>query len=358
MTVRIRPHLLELPSYRPGRRPDQVAARNAVKLSSNESPFAPLPGVAESIAAAAAGANRYPDSNQGPLRDLIAGDLGVAADQVVVAGGTLAMFGPLLQCVVSEGDEVVFAWRTFEAPVTATAVLGGRPVLVPLRDWRHDLDAMAGAMTGRTRAVVVCNPNNPTGTVVKPEDLKRFLGKVPSETLVVLDEAYRDFVTDPDFPDGVDLLRAGHTNIAVLRTFSKAHGLAGIRIGHCITSQRLAAVLTRLVPVFSVSRLAEAAGIASMSPKATREKELRLRLTVHERERIRSRLGELGLDVPPSEGNFVWLPVGEQAAELAEKLESDGVIVRAYPPDGVRVTVGLPEENEAFLAAVAPLIAG
>ena len=269
MTVRIRPHLLELPSYRAGRRPNQVAAENAVKLSSNESPFPLLPGVAESIAAATPEVNRYPDSSQGPLRDLLADNLGVDAGRVVVAGGSMTIFGPLLQCVVAEGDEVVFAWRTFEAPITATAVLAGRPVFVPLRDSRHDLSAMADAMTERTRAVVVCNPNNPTGTVVHTEELLQFLKRVPPETLVVLDEAYHDFATDPEVPDGMELLRSGHENLAVLRTFSKAQGLAGLRIGYCVTSERLATVLTRLVPVFSVSRLAEAAAIASIGREAS-----------------------------------------------------------------------------------------
>jgi histidinol-phosphate aminotransferase len=356
MTVRIRPHLLELPSYRAGRRPNQVAAENAVKLSSNESPFPLLPGVAESIAAATPEVNRYPDSSQGPLRDLLADNLGVDAGRVVVAGGSMTIFGPLLQCVVAEGDEVVFAWRTFEAPITATAVLAGRPVFVPLRDSRHDLSAMADAMTERTRAVVVCNPNNPTGTVVHTEELLQFLKRVPPETLVVLDEAYHDFATDPEVPDGMELLRSGHENLAVLRTFSKAQGLAGLRIGYCVTSERLATVLTRLVPVFSVSRLAEAAAIASIGREASDEKDRRTQLVVAERERIRTRLREVGIDTPRSEANFVWLPVGESSAQLTEKLEAEGVIARAYPPDGMRVTVGLPEENDAFLAAAIPLL--
>ncbi len=356
MTVRIRPHLLDLPSYRAGRRPSQVAVGNAVKLSSNESPFPLLPGVAESISAAAGELNRYPDPNQGALRDVIAEDLGVDASQVVVAGGTLALFGPLLQCVVAEGDEVVFAWRTFEAPVTATAILGGRPVLVPLRDWRHDLVAMADVVTERTRAVVVCNPNNPTGTVVKNGEARQFLDRIPPDTLVLFDEAYVDFVTDPDVPDGVELLRAGYENVASLRTFSKAQGLAGLRVGYCVTSERLAAVLTRLVPVFSVSRLAQAGAVASMSPEASKEKTARLQLTTSERERVSTRLREAGIGVPASQGNFVWLPVGESSAELAGKLEAEGVIARAYPPDGVRVTIGLPEENDAFLAAATPLL--
>ncbi|MGH9170722.1 MAG: histidinol-phosphate transaminase [Acidimicrobiales bacterium] len=356
MTVTIRQYLLDLPSYRPGRRPGQTANPGAVKLSSNESPFPLLPGVAESVAAELAQSNRYPDANASSLREVIAGQLGVDAACVVAAGGSVTIISPLLQCVVAPGDEVVYAWRTFEACVTATAVLGGKGVAVPLRDWRHDLESMADAVTERTRAIVVCNPNNPTGTVVHTEEMRRLLERVPSETLVVLDEAYWDFVADGEVPDGTELFREGYDNLAILRTFSKARGLAGLRIGYCVTSEPLAEVLRRLIPVFSISRVAEAAAVAAMSPQATTEMDRRVKVILAERERLSARLRELGFDVPKSEGNFVWIPLGEASSEFAEKLEAEGVIARSFPPDGVRVTVGLPDENDAFLRAATPLL--
>jgi histidinol-phosphate aminotransferase len=263
----------------------------------------------------------------------------------------------LVQSFNDPGTSIAFAWRSFEMYPLLARVAGARAVQVPLVPGRpggpadtHDLDALAAAVDDSTRVVFVCNPNNPTGTAVRRTPLERFLDAVPADTLVVLDEAYREFVTDPDVPDGLELMR-GRPNVAVLRTFSKAWGLAGLRVGYLIAEDPAVAEAVRRTHVpFSVSTLAQAAAVAAL----TSEEEVRRRCAAvtTERERLVTALRERGLDVSDSQANFVWLPVGEQAAELATALEARAVITRPFAGEGIRVTVGTPEEDDAFLAAL------
>jgi histidinol-phosphate aminotransferase len=241
-------------------------------------------------------------------------------------------------------------------------VAGARPVQVPLVPGRpggpadtHDLDALAAAVDETTRLVFVCNPNNPTGTAVRRTELERFLAAVPEDTLVVLDEAYREFVTDPDVPDGLELIR-GRPNVAVLRTFSKAWGLAGLRVGYLVAEDPAVADAVRRTHVpFSVSMLAQAAAVAALAS----EDEVRRRCAAvtGERERLTAALRERGLDVSDSQANFVWLPTGERTAELAAALESRAVITRPFAGQGIRVTVGTTEEDDVFLAALDEVLA-
>src|SRR4051795_5908504 len=227
---RLRAVLAAIPRYVPGR-PARDDGRT-FKLSSNENPYPPLPSVLEAVARAAATMNRYPDMGSARLVEAIATRLGVPAECVVPGTGSVAVLGHLVQSVCDEGDEVVFAWRSFEAYPIVTQVCGARPVPVPLTpDARHDLPAMAAAVTDRTRLVLVCSPNNPTGPAVHAQELEAFLDRVPRSVLVVLDEAYVEFVRDEKVPDGLAVWRR-HRNVAVLRTFSKAYGLAGLRGGH------------------------------------------------------------------------------------------------------------------------------
>jgi histidinol-phosphate aminotransferase len=225
---------------------------------------------------------------------------------------------------------------------------------VPLTpDLRHDLDATCGAITAATRLVFVSNPHNPTGTAVGRDELARFLGAVPGDVLVVLDEAYREFVTDPDVGDGL-CLAAEHDNVAVLCTFSKAYGLAGARAGYFVAPPSVAAGVRTVGVPFAVSRLAQAAASASLD--CMHELAARCAEVVAERERVRGALLDHGYEVPDSQANFVWLPLGEQTVAFDRHLLAHGVVVRAFPPDGVRVTIGLPEENDAFLAAAAAFL--
>jgi histidinol-phosphate aminotransferase len=242
-------------------------------------------------------------------------------------------------------------------------VAGARAVQVPLTPGRpggpadtHDLDALAAAIDDTTRVVFVCNPNNPTGTAVRRGPLERFLDAVPEGTLVVLDEAYREFVTDPDVPDGLELMR-GRPNVAVLRTFSKAWGLAGLRVGYLVAEDPAVADAVRRTHVpFSVSTLAQAAAVAALA--SADEVRRRCAAVVAERERLTAALRERGLDVADSQANFVWLPLGERTAEVAAALEARAVITRPFAGEGIRVTVGTPEEDDVFLDALDDVRAG
>ena len=263
MSVHLRPVLSSLPAYVPGRN-----VPGAIKLASNETPYPPLPHVIERIAAAAQAANRYPDSNSTALVAALAERHGVDAAQVVVGCGSVSLCTQLTQAVADADDEVIYAWRSFEAYPIITAVSGASSVQVPLVDYTHDLDAMAERITGKTRLIFVCNPNNPTGTVVDRDALVAFLRRVPDDVVVALDEAYREFVRDPDVPDGLTLLDE-HPNLIVLRTFSKAYGLAGLRVGYAVAADpALAAALRQTHVPFSVTTVAQEAALASLEPAA------------------------------------------------------------------------------------------
>ncbi|PPK65663.1 histidinol-phosphate transaminase [Actinokineospora auranticolor] len=349
MTVhpRLRPVVESMPTYRPG---PKVAAPSGEMflLGANESPDGPLPPVAAAIAAAAAGANRYPDYASTELVNTLADTLGVPAAQVAVGCGSVGVVGNLLSAAAEPGGQVVYAWRSFEAYPTLTRLAGMSPVPVPLRDDRHDLTAMAAAVTDQTRAVLVCNPNNPTGTVVHRRELESFLDDLPPEVLVLLDEAYVEYVRDRESPDGLDLL-AGRPSLAVVRTFSKAYGLAGLRVGYAVADERVARAARTTGLSFAVNRIAQAAAVASL--RAGDELTARVETTVKEVGRVRSALLDLGLPVPASEGNFVWLGLGADTAAFTSACAAAGVAVRAFPGEGVRVSIGDTRANNAFLAA-------
>jgi histidinol-phosphate aminotransferase len=326
----------------------------AIKLASNETPYPPLAHVLERIAEAAGDVNRYPDNGSVELTEAIAAKIGVAVAQVRVGCGSVSLCTQLVQSVADADDEVLYAWRSFEAYPIITAVSGASSIQVPLdADQVHDLAAMAAGITGKTRLVFVCNPNNPTGTAVGRDALVRFLRAVPPDVVVALDEAYREFVTDPGVPDGLSLL-ADFPNLIVLRTFSKAYGLAGLRVGYAVAADpALAGALGQTQVPFAVTSVGQAAALASLEPPAESQLLARVADLVGERDRVYGELRDLGYDVPPSQANFVWLPLGAATAEWAAGCEQRGVIVRAFAGSGARVTIGTPEENNRFLAAAA-----
>ncbi|WP_433785047.1 histidinol-phosphate transaminase [Actinomycetospora sp. CA-101289] len=344
MPVRLRDDLAALPAYVAGR-----TVPGAVKLASNEMPLPPLPAVLAAIARAAEAGNRYPDIAVTTLTARLAEHHGLDPARIAVGCGSVALCGQLVQSVCAPGDEVVFAWRSFEAYPIVALTGHAHAVRVPLTDGHvHDLDAMAAAVTPRTRMVFVCNPNNPTGTAVGEAALRRFLAEVPSDVLVVLDEAYREFVGDPDVPDGL-ALAAEHDNVCVLRTFSKAHRLAGLRVGYAVAPPELAAALRGVSVPFAVSAPAQAAALAALDHLD--ELLADCAGAVSEVARMTGELRSLGYEVPPSQANFVWLPLGERAAEFAAHALENKVVVRAFAGDGVRVSAGSPEEVDLFLAA-------
>ncbi|MEU6840879.1 histidinol-phosphate transaminase [Streptomyces sp. NPDC046716] len=345
---KLRAELAGIPAYKPGK-PAAAGGPVAYKLSSNENPYPPLPGVMERAIAAAGAFNRYPDMACTGLMNELADRFGVPVTHLATGTGSVGVAQQLLQATSGPGDEVIYAWRSFEAYPIITQISGATSVRVPLTgDEVHDLDAMADAITDRTRLIFVCNPNNPTGTVVRRAELERFLDRVPSDVLVVLDEAYREFIRDPEVPDGVEIYR-DRPNVAVLRTFSKAYGLAGLRVGFAIAHEPVAAALRQTAVPFGVSQLAQDAAVASLRM----EDELlgRVGSLVSERTRVVDALRDQGWTVPETQANFVWLRLGEKTMDFAAACEAAGVVVRPFAGEGMRATIGETEANDIFLQA-------
>lgn len=343
-----------LPPYVPGAR-GLPGAQPPVKVSSNENPQPPLPSVLEALGAGGAAINRYPDMYATDLVERLAERHGVDPAQVVVANGSVSVLAHLLQTFAGPGDEVLYAWRSFEAYPILTLLTGATPVTVPLdAAARHDLPAMASAVTERTKVVMVCSPNNPTGPAVHADEFAAFMEAVPGHVVVVLDEAYLEYVDDPDAVRGADLY-GRYENLVVLRTFSKAYGLAGLRVGYAVAAAELVDAVRKAVTPFSVSGVAQFAAIASID--AEEELLLRVKETVAERSRVKAALEEQGWSMPDAQGNFVWIAAGERTAELVAHLAAQEpvVLVRPFMGDGVRVSIGSPEENDAVIAALASL---
>lgn len=334
-----------LPAYVQGK-----SIPNAVKLSSNENPYAPLASVLETVREQAASFNLYPDMSARDLVERIAHHLDVRPEEIAVGAGSVEVAAQLIHACAGEGDEVMFAWRSFEAYPILVRVAGATPVPVPLTaDDRHDLDAMLDAITDRTRLILVCTPNNPTGATVTSDEMQAFLERVPSDILVVIDEAYTHFDDDPESVNGLEVFRR-YSNVAVLHTFSKAYGLAGLRVGYAVAHEDVAANLRRVAVPFGVSALAQTAAIASLD--AEEELQDRIDIIRLERSRVLSALRGGGLEVFNSMGNFVWLRTGANTASIDEALRERGIVARAFPNDGIRVTIGTPEMNDRFIAAI------
>ncbi|HET9500292.1 MAG TPA: histidinol-phosphate transaminase [Marmoricola sp.] len=336
-----------IPAYVPGRPPTPRPGLTTYKLSSNENPYPPLPGVLDEVAGAAATMNRYPDMGAAQMYAALADRLGVVPEQLAAGTGSVAVLYHLLQAFCETGDEVVYAWRSFEAYPIAVSVVGATSVQVPVTaQGRHDLDAMAAAVTDRTRVVVVCTPNNPTGPAVRHQELVAFLEKVPSHVLVVVDEAYLEFVRGDDRVDGLALVRE-HANVVVMRTFAKAYGLAGLRVGYLVGREPIATAVRACGLPFGVSALAQVAVVASLS----REAELleRVDAIVVERERVCAALAEQGWQLPDAQGNFIWFALGDRTGDFAAACEEAGIMVRPFADEGARVSIGEPAANDILL---------
>ncbi|HET8560544.1 MAG TPA: histidinol-phosphate transaminase [Marmoricola sp.] len=344
---RPRPAIANIPAYVPGKPPAARPGLTTWKLSSNENPFPPPPAVVRAVADAAASMNRYPDMGCTTLYAALARRLAVEPQQLAAGTGSVAVLYHLLQAFCDPGDEVVHAWRSFEAYPIAVAVTGAVSVQVPLtHDARHDLDAMAAAVTDRTRVVIVCTPNNPTGPSVTHHQLEEFVARIPGDVLVVVDEAYREFVRADDPADPMRLLPR-HPNVVVMRTFAKAYGLAGLRVGFLVADQQIATAVRACALPFGVSSVAQAAALACLDDEATLLN--RVDEIVGERERVVAALREQGWDVPDAQGNFVWFGVGDRAADFAESADQAGIVVRPFAGDGVRVSIGERPANDVLL---------
>jgi len=321
-----------------------------VKLSSNESAFAPLPSVRLAIERSIADVHRYPDFPAHGLIEALAEHLRVDQGMIAVDSGSSALCRAVIETAISPGEEVVMARPTYELYERFTVVAGARPVPVPLDALgRHDLGAMRDALGPETRAVFICNPNNPTGTTVSDAALRHFLDDAPPDVLVVLDEAYREFAGNAAASTDAATLVTDHDNLVVLRTFSKAYGLAGLRVGYAIGAPQFIVELHKVIMPFSVSGAAQRAAIASL--QSGRELQERIVTVVEERARMTSALRRMGLLVPDSAANFVWIGLGADSDGFVRCCEAGGVLIRHLPPDGARVTVGTREENDRFLVA-------
>ena len=352
-TVRIRPDVAALPAYVPGASPDAESPVEIAKLSSNELPFPPQDAVVEAITRAATGANRYPEMTGESLTQALARRWGVESEQVVVGNGSVALIQHLLDAVCEPGDEVVIPWRSFEAYPICVAVAGARAVRIPLTpDARHDVPAMLAAITPRTRVVMACTPNNPTGTILTAEELAELVAGVPRDVVVLIDEAYLDFVTDPRAGDALTLL-AGAPNLVVSRTFSKAHALAGMRVGYLVCAPGLAAAIRSVATPFGVNLPAQTAAVAALGQTELGRTAERSAAVAAERDRVVASLRTQGWEVPEAHGNFFWLGVGEETMALSEHFRAAGILVRPFAGEGVRVSIGTTSDNERVLAAAA-----
>ena len=346
-TPQLRDALNRLPAYAAGKPPVGSSDLTPYKLSSNENPFGPLPGVMEAITKAAGDMNRYPDPMSNALAEALAERHGVPREHVALGTGSVGVLQQLVQITAGPGDEVLYAWRSFEAYPIMSIIAGATPVQVPLAPGhRHDLSAMLAAITENTRLIMVCTPNNPTGAVVLQSELDDFLDQVPPHILVVIDEAYVEFDRHDASVRGLDTYRS-RPNVAVLRTFSKAYGLAGMRVGFCIAHSPVAQALRQTQVPFGVSSVAQAAAIASLqSEDALME---RVDHLVQERQRVEAALAEQGWDLPQSHANFIWFPLGDRNGEFVDACEAVNLSIRRYADDGVRVTIAETEANDRLL---------
>jgi histidinol-phosphate aminotransferase len=346
-----RPVVNRLPRYAAGKPPVAVDGLASYKLSSNENPLPPLPAVVDAIARQT-DFNRYPDPLSSQLRATLAEFLDVPADDIVTGAGSLGALNQILATFAGQNDdgkadEVIYAWRSFEAYPISVGLAGAESVRVPVTaDGRHDLDAMAAAVSARTKVILLCTPNNPTGPALTAAETEQFIRSVPSNVVVVIDEAYQEFVRAEDAVDGIALYRK-YPNVVVLRTFSKAHGLAGLRVGYSVSGPELTQHLRVAATPFAVSQIAEKAAMVSVQNYGQVVE--RVQTLVDERTRVTAGLRDLGWPVPDAQGNFVWLKLGAEAVRFAELAGERALSVRAFPGEGVRVSIGEPEANSRFL---------
>ena len=341
---KVREDLLSLPAYKAGQKLQPREGIEVFKLSSNENTYSPLPSVVDEIAKAAATVNRYPDPFNTEMITAIAKSLNVKPENIAVGTGAVAVLGHVIEAMAGFGDEVIYPWRSFEAYPIAIQLSQVTGVPVPLKsDESHDLDAMAAAVTDKTKMILVCSPNNPTGNAISKNELETFMQKVPSRVLVVIDEAYCDFVTDDSKVKGMEFFNK-YENVALLRTFSKSHGLAGLRVGFAIAQPEIADFIRRTALPFGINNLAQVAAVASLSDLAAIELKARVDEIAAERNRIVEKLRGAGWKIGDSDANFYWLKTANPEA-LKNACEEIGIAVRPFP-EGVRITVGEPAANQ------------
>ena len=355
LSPRVRAVIEALPTYKAGKKAQAVDGLNPYKLSSNEIALEPLPSVLSVIHQAAREINRYPDPFATELLAALAQKLNVSADHIAIGTGSVGVCQQIVQAMVDAGDEVVFAWRSFEAYPIISSIAGAASVQVPLlADGSHDLQAMAAAVTSRTRLISLCTPNNPTGNVISQSQFDAFIAQIPAHVLVVIDEAYVEFNRDENAVDGVASM-LGHSNVGILRTFSKAYGLAALRVGYFVGPQHIAQAVMKTAVPFGVSSIAQAAAVESLRSES--ELLARVETVTQERQQCEEQLRELGVELHPSQANFMWWALGDRTDEFAQVCTEHAIAVRAFSGEGVRMSIGEPAAMQRLVHIVREFLA-
>ena len=357
MPLKIHPDIASLSPYVPGKPIEELQRElglaRVIKLASNENPSGSSPKALAALSGGTSTLHRYPDGGAFRLRESLADRWKVTPDQVILGNGSDEILGLLARTFLAPGDEAVMADQTFVIYKMEVTAAHGKPVIVPLKQWRHDLQAMAGAITDRTRLLFVCNPNNPTGTMVSAAEVELLLSRVPAHVVIVFDEAYFEYVRSEQFPDSMSYVNQGR-NVIVLRTFSKIYGLAGLRIGYGVATAEIINFLNRIRPPFNANSLAQRAALAALGDDE-HVAQSRMANEAGLGQMVKG-LTELGLVPVPSEANFVYVDIGRDGRTVFEALLREGVIVRHIEGRMIRVTIGLEEENREFLAALKRVI--
>jgi histidinol-phosphate aminotransferase len=356
-------HIRALSAYVPGkpvRQAERESGIRCIKMASNENPFGPSPLAVAAIRQAAEGVNFYPDNDANELRRLLAERNSVQAEQILITDGSTALIDIVARTLLAPGLNAVTSERSFIVYPIVTRAAGGRLIEVPMRDDCFDLEGILAAVTSETRVIYIANPNNPTGTMFYADALEKFVNSVPERVMVVLDEAYSDYAefyarrNQRIYSRSVEYVREGRQNIIVLRTFSKAHGLAGLRIGYGISDPQMLRYFAQVRTAFSVSVVAEAGAVAALRDDA------HIRLSVERNaegvDYLAPQLREMGFRVVPTCANFIYLEAPEDAPKLAQRIQNEGCIVRSLAPwgipNGLRISVGTPDQNRILMNAV------
>ncbi len=344
----------DLPAYRPGKGAKQAEAEhgieNAIKLASNENPSEPLDAIVQAVCDAARGLNRYADHRAGAVRQALATRLGVDVERVTVGNGSVGLLQQVALTYLDDGDEALYPWRSFEAYPIYTALAGAESVQIPLApDLGFDIDRLIDSVTPRTRVVFLSTPNNPTGVAMTTKEITTLVEAIPGDVMVVVDEAYREFL-DPGFGDPITEVVPRHPNVLVMRTFSKAHALAGLRIGYAVGHPDVITDVDKTLVPFAVNALAQAAALAALEHEDVIAQQVQAILA--ERARVEVELAADGWELPNHQTNFVYLSLGARADDIAYELEKRGVVIRPFSGEGIRVTIGTPEQNDRFLATL------
>ena len=330
----------------------ELGIKGSIKLASNENPLGPSPMALKAIRGAGEDLNRYPDGGGFYLKNMLSEKLSVSPDNLILGNGSNELLDIVARTYMRPGDDAVMATPSFVVYSMAVQSVGCRAIQVPLKDFTHDLREMREAITGKTRIVFIANPNNPTGTINRQGEFDHLMGAVPEGVLTVMDEAYFEYVSDPDYADSMTWFRKGK-DILILRTFSKIFGLAGLRIGYGIAKEEIITEMNKLRPPFNTNSIAQLAAMAALGDEA----HIRKSREINEQGKgfLYRELELLGMRYVPTEANFVYVPVAD-SGPLYESLLKKGVIIRPMGPKALRVTVGLPEENERFIEALAAIV--